>query len=61
MNASLLALLALLVENAPKITADAVKTYADIAHGEGGLGKVQTALADLSKTVSDAVAAQQAA
>lgn len=55
MNPSLLALIAMLVEHAPKLTADAVKTYADIAHGEGGLTKVAKAANDLAAIVNDAI------
>jgi hypothetical protein len=40
-----------------ELTADAIKGYADIAHGEGGLAKVQQGLADVGKLVTDAAAA----
>lgn len=55
MNAAL-ALLALLGERAPTLTVDAVKTYADIAHGEGGIHKVRATLADLLQLVDHAIA-----
>jgi len=51
----LLGLLLLLVQHAPAATPAAVKLYADIAHGEGGLGKVQKAVNDLAAVVNAAV------
>jgi hypothetical protein len=54
MSATLLALFGLL-ENAPTVAADSVALYSTVAHGEGGLAKVQAAVAALSKLVDDAV------
>lgn len=50
-----LAILALLGERAPALTVDAIKTYADIAHGEGGIHKVRATLADLLQLVDHAI------
>jgi hypothetical protein len=55
---SLLATLLLLLEHAPAATPAAVKTAADIAHGEGGLGKVQKVLHDFVDVVDAAVTGQ---
>lgn len=54
MNPTILALFGLL-EHAPAIEADSVSLYSTIAHGEGGLGKVQAALLGFTKLVEDAI------
>lgn len=57
MNPTLLALFSLLnPAHLEKLTADVVNEYAVIAHGEGGLGKVASALEGLAQLVKDAVA-----
>ena len=56
----LIALMEMLVTHAPALTMDSVKLYSDVAHGEGGLGKVQNALSDLTKLVADAAGASAA-
>lgn len=50
MNPFISALL-LLLQHAPAATPAAVKTAADIAHGEGGVQKVLTVLDDVRATV----------
>jgi hypothetical protein len=54
MNGLLQTFLMLLV-HAPAATPAAVKTVADIAHGEGGLQKVQKVLDDLRDVVAAAI------
>jgi len=43
------------VQHSGAVTPAMVKLYADIAHGEGGLGKVQKAVNDLAAVVNAAV------
>jgi hypothetical protein len=54
MNPILMALFGLLT-HADTIEPDAINLYATLAHGEGGLGKVQAGLSALAKLVEDAV------
>lgn len=51
---ALIALLEDLVTKGPQLTTDTVKLYSDIAHGEGGLAKVQQAVSDLGQLLADA-------
>ena len=50
----ILALMGLLVNHAPAMTAVGVKLWADVAHGEGGLQKVQKAARDFANLVDAA-------
>lgn len=43
-----------LLTHADSLEADAVDLYATIAHGEGGLAKVQSAVSKLGKLIGDA-------
>lgn len=54
MNPGLLTLIMTLVTHAPAATTEAVKMYSDIAHGEGGLAKVQKAANDFAALVNAA-------
>jgi hypothetical protein len=44
---AIIALLEDLVSAVPLLTPELLKLYADVAHGEGGVGKVQSAVSDL--------------
>lgn len=53
----LLELLPELAAHLPNLGHDALKTYADVAHGEGGLVKVRAFLGDVVQFVDDAIGA----
>ena len=56
MNPALLALFSLLnPEHLAQLTADSVGVYATVAHGDGGLAKVLSAVQGLGKLLEDAV------
>ena len=50
----LFALLTNLIMHAPKISADAMVTYAGVAHGEGGAAKISAALHNVATLIEDA-------
>lgn len=54
MPASILALLALIVEHGPQVTVDLFNEYATVAHGEGGAAKIVAALQGLAQIAEDA-------
>lgn len=53
-NSIVLALMAIL-NHVPEMTAEGVKMWADVAHGEGGLQKVLTAVQDFEALVQTAI------
>ncbi len=57
MNPAFFALLFKLATDAPHLIGEATQLYADIAHGEGGLAKVQKAVADVNAIVASIGAA----
>lgn len=60
MNPATLALFSLLnPEHIAQIAGDGVAAYATIAHGEGGVAKVLSAIAALGKLLEDAAAMPQ--
>ncbi len=48
MNPALIAFLLKLVTDAPHLVQEGAQLYADVAHGEGGMAKVQKAIGDLA-------------
>jgi len=57
MNTAWIAFLINVAMHSPELAGQGAKLYADIAHGEGGLGKVHKALTDLTAILGVAAGA----